>query len=502
MSNLFLEKNKSTIKDVDLSENFFWEIIELSGHNCDNINKIRRKIKKTHPLKIKELDSIFNKYYTLVWSKLEGLLGDHYDENSSGFREFVFYLLSNGKEKLHKFLSKDYNKNYFKDMSKFNVEYKIEEKLFKEQSPYQLVQVFKTKEFGNMLVIDNDVQLTEQDEKNYHEMIAHVGLNYFNETNIKVLIIGGGDGGTLREVIKHSNVKEAIMIDIDKVVVDASIKFLPKVSNGAFDNPKSKLIIGDGYKWVESYKGDKFDFAIIDSTDFNQSVPLFSDKFYLNLKKILNEHSLICFNADNINWNENNIIDMVDKMSKLFKYVTPYTVYIPTFAGGFYSFCLVSDSINPLNFNIDWTIFEKKKFNLDYYNENIHIGSFYLPNKLKIKLQNKENKKKGVHYLLDVEGIDFKLLNDKDFLDKTCKEVIRLGNMNLIDSKLHQFNPQGLTGIYLLSESHLSFHTWPEKGSISLDFYTCGNFDKAYEGVQYLIKTFKSDNYKLKKVYR
>jgi len=502
MSNLFLEKNNLTIQNIELSEKFFWKIIEQSGKNCNNINKIRYKLKKTSPEKIKELDSIFNKYYVLIWTKFETSLGDYYDENSSGFRNFVFYLLSKGNAKLQQFLSKDYNKNYFKDMSKFNVEYKIENKLFEKQSSYQLVQIFKTKEFGNMLVIDNDVQLTEHDEKNYHEMIAHVGINYFNNNNIKVLIIGGGDGGTLREVIKHSNVTSAIMIDIDNVVIEASVKFMPKVSNGAFDNPKSKLIIDDGYKWVESYKGDKFDFAIIDSTDFNQSVPLFSDKFYLNLKKILNEHSMICFNADNINWNENNIIDMVNKMSKLFKYVTPYTVYTPTFAGGFYSFCLVSDTINPLNFNIDWDIFEKKKFNLDYYNKNIHIGSFSLPNKLKIKLENKEIETKGVHYLLDIESIDFKILNDKDFLDNTCKETIKIGNMTLIDSKVHQFKPQGLTGIYLLSESHLSFHTWPEKGCISLDFYTCGNLNKAYEGIQYLIKTFKSNNYKLKKVYR
>ena len=485
-----------------MSEDFFWEIIKQSGKNCDNINILRKKMKKSDSLKVKELDSIFNKYYTLIWIKLEPLLKDFYDEDSSGFNDFVFFLLSEGKDKLTAFLNKDIDSNYFKDYAKFNVEYKIEETLFKKQSLFQLIKIYKTNNFGNMLVIDNDVQLTESDEKNYHEMITHVGMNYFNAEHIRVLIIGGGDGGALREVLKHNNVLEAYMIDIDKVVIDASIKYLPGISNGAFTNPKSKIIINDGYKWVENYKGPNFDFTIVDSTDFNQSFALFSNQFFLNLKKILNPKSLICFNADNINWNEQNIIDMVDKMKKIFKYVTPYTVYIPTFAGGFYSFCLVSDSINPLNFNIDWTIFEKKKFNLDYYNENIHIGSFYLPNKLKIKLQNKENKKKGVHYLLDVEGIDFKLLNDKDFLDKTCKEVIRLGNMNLIDSKLHQFNPQGLTGIYLLSESHLSFHTWPEKGSISLDFYTCGNFDKAYEGVQYLIKTFKSDNYKLKKVYR
>ena len=489
--------------DVDSTEKLFWKIIKLSGKNCNNINIIRHKIKKQYPNKIKELDSIFNKYHTLIWSKIEGLLGDYYNEDSSSFQEFVFYLLSNGKEKLDKFLNKDYNKNYFKDISKFNVEYKIEDKLYHHQSPYQLIEVFKTKDFGKLLVIDNDVQLTEQDEKNYHEMIAHVGLNYFNNDNIRVLIIGGGDGGALREVIKHPNVNEAIMIDIDKDVVETSIKFLPNVSNGAFNNKKSKLIIDDGYKWVENYKGNNFDFAIIDSTDFNQSVPLFSEEFYINLKKILNNKSLICFNADNINWNENNIIKMVNNMRKLFKYVTPYTVYIPTFAGGFYSFCLVSNTINPLNFNIDWNIFEKKGFKLDYYNQNIHIGSFALPNKLKLKLEeNKEIINKGVHYLLDIENIGFEILNNKDYLDSVCKETIKIGQMKLLDSKLHQFNPQGVTGIYLLSESHLSFHTWPEKNTISLDLYTCGNFNKADESIQFIIKTFKSRDYKLKKVLR
>jgi spermidine synthase len=486
-----------------MSEDFFWEIIKQSGKNCDNINNLRNKMKKKSYSKIKELDSIFNKYYTLIWIKFEPLLKDFYDEDSSGFNDFVFYLLSEGKDKLTAFLNTDSNSNYFKDYAKFNVEYKIEETLFKKQSLFQFIKIFKTKNFGNMLVIDNDVQLTESDEKNYHEMITHVGINYFNDLSIRVLIIGGGDGGALREVLKHNNVSEAYIIDIDQVVIDASVKYLPGISNGAFTNPKTKVIIQDGYKWVEDYKGPNFDFTIVDSTDFNQSFALFSTEFFLNLKKILNPKSLICFNADNINWNEQNIIDMVDKMKKIFKYVAPYTVYIPTYAGGFYSFCLVSDTINPLNFNIDWVIFENKKLKLDYYNEEIHMSSFKLPNKLKLKLEAKEKTTNmGVHYLLDIESLNFDKLNDKNFIDKICKEAIKIGKMTLLDHKLHQFNPQGVTGIYLLAESHLSFHSWPEKGSISIDFYTCGNFDKAYESVQYIIKSFNSTNYKLKKVIR
>ena len=189
-------------------EKEFWKIIKKSGENCDKINDIRQQLKTTNTNRelIDNLDKNFSKYHTLIWAKMEPILGDYYNENSSGFTNFVFYLLSKGQEKLDKFLNSDYNKNYFKDISKFNVEYKIKNKLFTNLSPYQLIEIFETDGFGNMLVIDNDIQLTETDEKNYHEMIAHVPLNYFNNNPINVLIIGGGDGGTLREVLKHNNI--------------------------------------------------------------------------------------------------------------------------------------------------------------------------------------------------------------------------------------------------------------------------------------------------------
>ena len=147
------------------------------GKNCKNINKIRAD--EFSRLDIKTQDAIkkkFHNYYSAIWAKLEPIMGGIYGEDHSGFKDFVFYLLSKGQEKLNRFLLVDYNKYFFKDFSKFNVEYRIKQKLFEEKSPHQLVQVFKTKEFGNMLVIDNDVQLTEADESNYHEMIAHVPL--------------------------------------------------------------------------------------------------------------------------------------------------------------------------------------------------------------------------------------------------------------------------------------------------------------------------------------
>lgn len=487
----------------DNIDELFWKMIKDSGKNCDNINIIRKKYKKQYGSDvISSIDSLFNKYYSMIWAKIEPNFGSVYDEDSNGFREFIFYLLSKGKNKLDMFLEKDYDLNYFKDMSKFNVEYKIEEKLFEELSPFQQVQVFKTKDFGNMLVIDNDVQLTESDEANYHEMIGHVPVNYFSR-DINVLIIGGGDGGTAREVLKHKNVKKLVMVDIDEVVVKASKTHFKNFAP-TFENPRLNLIIGDGFEYVKNYKGDNYDVVIVDSTDFNQSVPLFTPEFYENVKKIINKKHMICFNADNINWNEDNIVDIVETQKKIFKYVNPFGVYIPTFAGGFYSFCLASNSIDPLKFKINWDYFKSKNLELKYYTPKIHVSSFNMPKSLENKLkvfESNENKKfnsKGIHYIIDIREIKFDTLNTEEKLDSIFTKAISIGKMNLLDKKIHKFEPQGLTGFYLLAESHCSFHTWPEDGVITIDLFSCGDPNNTKDAAQHIVDSFKSNNYKVR----
>ncbi len=479
-------------------ENIFWDYISSPNFKMkleSNSNDITKN----------KIQKIYNQYYSLIWSKLEPQFGGIYKEDSKEIEKIIKTILSKGKLKTEMFLEKNVETNTFKDTSKFNVVYEIEKKLFEEKSKFQIVQVFKTKNFGNMMVIDNDVQLTESDEANYHEMIAHVPVNYFNR-DINVLIVGGGDGGTAREVLKHNNVNNLTMVDIDEVVIKASKKYFPEFSE-TFSNPKLNLIIGDGFKFVNEYNSSKFDLVIIDSTDFNQSVPLFSREFYERIKKIVNKDDhLICFNADNINWNEDNIKRMVKEQSKIFKFVNPYSVYIPTFAGGLYSFCLVSDNINPKNFMIDWEYFYNKKINMKYYTEKIHKSSFNLPKSLEKKMEkyqtNNVNETKGFHYLIDFENITFDKLNDIKYLDDIFITTIKLSKMNLISKKFHNFKPQGITGFYLLAESHLSFHTWPEKGQLSLDLYTCGDDKFAQEGIKFILDKFKTSKYKLNKLPR
>ena len=382
---------------------------------------------------------------------------------------------------------------------RYDVHYDIEETLFSTKNQYQSIQVKKSKNFGNMLIIDDDIQLTDFDEKNYHEMIVHVPLNYFSKL-VRVLILGGGDGGTLREVVRHNNVSQVIMVDIDKDVVETSIKYMPNIFDNSFNNPKAKIIIENGFEYVNTYTGPKFDIVLIDLTDFNQSEPLFTKSFYANLKKIVNENFLISFNADNIFWNEPYILDMIKDVS-IFKYTALYNTYVSTYAGGFYSFCLLSDTIDPLNFNIDWECFNRKQLELDYYNKDIHISSFSLPNKIKNKIKKIKSEKitpvKGIHYMVDINNVDTVILNDENQLNAINIKAIEIAGMTLLNKILHKFTPQGITGIYLLGESHLSFHTWPEHNFISLDLYTCGDINKCYNAVEYILSCFKSTNYKL-----
>ncbi len=197
---------------------------------------------------------------------------------------------------------------------------------------------------------------------------------------------------------------------------------------------------------------------------------------------------------------------MVKQQKKLFEFVNPYGVYIPTFAGGYYSFCLVSNSINPLNHPIDWKFYKKKNLDLDYYNHNIHKASFKLPNNLhkKLKKINQNNKKniKGIHYILDFEEMPFDLLNDSEKLEIIFETALDISKLTILEKKIHKFEPQGLTGIYLLSESHFSYHSWPEKGMISLDLYTCGNYELSKKSIKYILENWEQYPYKLKKISR
>lgn len=168
--------------------------------------------------------------------------------------------------------------------------YRIKSHIFSKQSQYQQIDIYDTYEYGKMLVINNAAQVTEKDEMFYHDMIVHVPM-FTHQNPKRILIIGGGDGGALREVLKHP-VDKVTIVELDEEVVNACKKYLP-IHGGAYDDKRTELIIGDGLAYLKDKKKE-FDVVIVDSTDpdSEMSAPLFSDKFFKELYVALKDDGL------------------------------------------------------------------------------------------------------------------------------------------------------------------------------------------------------------------
>ena len=165
----------------------------------------------------------------------------------------------------------------------------IQEMLLEETTKYQDLKVFQSKTWGKVLVLDGVIQLTEKDEMSYQEMLAHIPL-FSHKHPKRVLIVGGGDGGILREVCKHDCVEDIVQCEIDEGVVKASKKFFPTISK-SFDDTRLTLIIGDAVNYViEKVEDESFDVIIVDSSDPDgPAEKLFSEEFYKNASRILTE---------------------------------------------------------------------------------------------------------------------------------------------------------------------------------------------------------------------
>ncbi|CAN3365224.1 hypothetical protein DICA3_E22562 [Diutina catenulata] len=255
---------------------------------------------------------------------------------------------------------------------------KVEEVLYAGKSKYQDVLVFKSATYGNVLVLDNCIQVTERDEFSYQEMITHLAMNSHPNPK-KVLVIGGGDGGVLREMLKH-NVDEAWLCDIDEDVIKVSKKYLPNMAK-AYDDPRVKVHIGDGFKFLDEYK-NTFDVIVTDSSDpEGPAESLFQKPYFQLLQNALTEHGVITTQAENI-WLHMPIIKKLKADCKTIFPVAEYAyTMIPTYPSGSIGFMVCSKNPNanvtkPIRF--DWTDDFVAK-NLKYYNKQIHEASFVLP---------------------------------------------------------------------------------------------------------------------------
>ena len=253
-------------------------------------------------------------------------------------------------------------------------------KIYDKQSPYQNIKIIETKLFGRVLLLDDVIQCTEVDESYYHEMMAHVCL-FAHDSPKNILVIGGGDGGIIKEVLRHNDVERITLVEIDEKVIEVSKELLPSISDGSFNNPKLNLVIGDGIDWVKTCS-EKYDIIIVDRSDhIGPSMGLYEIDFYRNCKAILNEKGI--FVAQSGNWpiNKHMLVDQLFKMPSAFKKSSCYISTISSFVGGFTCFIWAADwNINLPVEIISEKIQNKNIKNLKYYNKNTHIAAFALPN--------------------------------------------------------------------------------------------------------------------------
>lgn len=254
--------------------------------------------------------------------------------------------------------------------------FKIEKTLFSGKSPYQRVDVVMTKGHGVMLLNDGAVMLSERDEFIYHEMIAHVPL-FVHPSPRRILIIGGGDGGTAREVLKHPEIERVVMVEIDEMVVSASKIYMPKVSC-AFGDSRLQILIEDGMKFIDETE-ERFDVVIVDSTDpIGPAVPLFDKPFYNGISAILDTGGILITQAGSAFYHQDLQQSMLSNQRKFFNKIHLYLYSNLTYPGGLWGFGFASKGLCPIK-DFDPVRAAGAGVNTKYYNPGVHRGSFMLP---------------------------------------------------------------------------------------------------------------------------
>jgi spermidine synthase len=255
--------------------------------------------------------------------------------------------------------------------------YEVTKILYRGKSKFQDIMVFENPFFGRILVLDGVVQITERDEFFYHEMLVHVVMNAHPDPK-RVIVIGGGDGGTVREVLKHKTVEKVYFIEIDEEVISISKKFFPSVSSGITDG-RVEIKCMDGAKFVRSRRED-IDVVIVDSTDIvGFAKSLFTKKFFKSIKNCLTENGMFVTLSESLHFHKDIVTEVQELMKSVFPVVDLYTAPIATYAGNWWSFSVGSRKLSPRE------VRRRGKIKTNYYSDAIHRNSF-LPEDMYKKL--------------------------------------------------------------------------------------------------------------------
>jgi len=350
----------------------------------------------------------------------------------------------------------------------------------KKGKKLQELLILDTPRFGKMLTLDGVVQLTEADEKYYHEPLAHcVLLSHPNPKS--VLIIGGGDGGLLREVTKHP-VSSITLVEIDREVIELTKKYIPGFAGNSWDDKRLKIHIEDGAIFIKKTK-KKYDVVILDTPDpIGPALSLFKTTFYLDCKKILAPGGIVIRQTGSSILQPEEMPSNFRQMEELFLEVKVFLTAVSTYIGGYFTFVAASNKKGIFEKALPQLgkRFKKLKLKTEWYTPKMHKASLILPRELESSLKKTEY---GMELIIDLYDCDYSIITSRQklrqFAGDLC-EVIKMkpyGKLIIPDFGFALSKTAGFSLVQLIESSSISAHYSPHWRVVCLNIFTCKSFD-------------------------
>ena len=374
--------------------------------------------------------------------------------------------------------------------------------LYNDPTKLQGVLVVDTVRLGKVLFIDGALQTSEEDEYYYHEM-AHVAINCHlrSSNSLKVLIIGGGDGGFLREIVKHKQtVGEIVLVEIDPRIPAVIKEHIPSIPQESFKDDRVRVVYQDGAIFVKeaAASGEKFDVIIVDSPDpIGPAKSLFATPFYLNLQKILNPDGVLMRQTGSAVYQPDEWTTHACQMQEIFPEVRVIWTVIPTYIGGPFTFVLASNKKGLFDLTSKWhnALISSINGETRWYNKGSHEQVFNLSPEIRRQLKQAEY---GRELVIDLSGCDYEILTScsalTNFITELCAEIGMkpFGEPIAPDFGHAKFRTAGLSVVQLIETSNLSMHVSPHWKKACLNIFTCSTLD-AERAIKFSMRELDAD---------
>lgn len=256
---------------------------------------------------------------------------------------------------------------------------KVRQWLVRQQTAYQELVIAETTELGKLLALDGKVMLTEADEAFYHEMLVHPTLMNLDRPET-IAVIGGGDGGTVREVLRHPSVRQVFWVEIDEAVLKACRQWLPSVHQGVFDDPRVQVTVAPGEEWLSQFHA-AFDAIIVDGTDpVGPALPLFEPPFFRTCRQALKPQGILVLQCGTPFYFRDEVQKVWRNLKEVFEVVRLYLGFVPTYPSGLWSYAMASRNLPMLDeATLQSRYRERGLMACRYYCPEVHLASFVLP---------------------------------------------------------------------------------------------------------------------------